>query len=131
MTLTQPTLPIAHARSPQLQPSTPTATPLQSGQPSYAEVASLLNKLQHQHHLGTSHDSKNGSNSMSSATDSDTDPFGVSNASAPASTDAFGVASLTNSSTAPLVAQISDPFSSIASQMAIQAQFSLLQPSTL
>lgn len=74
----------------------------------------------HHHHGGVG---GNGANTIgSSANDSDEDAFGVSSSGSSPSVDSFGAPSSKPSSTAALVASISDPFSSIASNLSVQAQ---------
>ena len=72
------------------------------------------------HHHGGSH--RSGINNIQSSTDSGTDAFGVSTTSDDTSVDSFGTPSAKPSSTSSLISAISDPFSSIASNLAVQAQ---------
>jgi hypothetical protein len=69
----------------------------------------------HHHHGGTGA-------SGASAVGSSTDAFGASSSGSSPSVDAFGAPSVKPSSGAALVAAISDPFSSIASNLSVQAQ---------
>jgi len=65
---------------------------------------------------------RSGINPIQSSTDEGVDGFGVASTSDDTSVDSFGTPSVQPSSTSQLVASISDPFSSIASNVAVQAQ---------
>jgi len=79
-------------------------------------------KVVHGTHKGGHHGGGGGLNAVASSTDSGDDAFGVADATSNTSTDAFGTPSSTMSSTSSLIASITDPFSSIASQLSAQAQ---------
>lgn len=79
----------------------------------------VLNAIKGHHH-GGSH--RSGINNIQSSTDSGEDAFGVAVSSDDNSVDSFGTPSAKPSSTSSLIASISDPFSSIASNLAVQAQ---------
>jgi len=74
----------------------------------------------HHHHGGGG--GAGGAGAIGSSAASDADAFGVSPSGTSPSTDAFGAPSAKPSSTATLIASISDPFSSIASNLQVQAQ---------
>jgi hypothetical protein len=72
---------------------------------------------------------RTGINNIQTSTDSGVDGFGAAATSDDTSVDSFGAPSAKPSSTSNLVAAISDPFTSIASNLAVQAQ--LGSPSAL
>lgn len=83
---------------------------------------SAILKAVHGHHHHGGGGGAQTSAAGASANDSGEDAWGVSNSGSSPSVDAFGAPSSTPSSTAALVASISDPFSSIASNLSVQAQ---------
>ena len=81
--------------------------------------SAVLKALQNGHHGGVH---RHGINPIQTSNDSGSDAFGVSSASEDTSVDAFGTPSVKPSSTSNLIASISDPFTSIASNLAVRAQ---------
>jgi hypothetical protein len=87
--------------------------------PAHSSWSDVLKAVHGQH--GGSHRG-NGINNIQTSTDSGQDGFGASATSDDTSVDAFGTPSVKPSSTSNLIASISDPFTSIASNLAVQAQ---------
>lgn len=116
-------LPIAKSNLSNIAGSAGSTVLNQQGAHSSTSWAQIIKQLQglegHHHHGGMA---PTGLNKVQSSTDSGSDAFGVAASSSDTSVDAFGTPSTTPSSNAQLVAAISDPFSSIASNFSIQAQ---------
>jgi hypothetical protein len=129
------TLPLAHVQQFSLQNNpasgtTPAPSTDDPDESNFAQVMKNAGKQLHHHPRGSTA-SNSADASMSSSWD--TDAFGVtpaSSSSSTATTDAFGVSSATKSSNSPLVSELSDPFSAIASSAQIRASLQLL-PSDL